>query len=52
MLTFGNKEDAIRLANATELGLAGYFFTKDIIRAMRTALKLLVGTVGVNASKI
>ncbi|KAL0932488.1 succinate-semialdehyde dehydrogenase [Colletotrichum truncatum] len=49
---FETEEDAVRLANDTEFGLAGYFFSKDISRAMRVAQKLQVGMVGVNTGKI
>ncbi|KAF5989305.1 putative UGA2-succinate semialdehyde dehydrogenase [Fusarium bulbicola] len=49
---FETEEDAIRLANDTEFGLAGYFFSKDISRVMRVAHKLQVGMVGANTGKI
>ncbi|KAJ4174629.1 hypothetical protein NW754_005048 [Fusarium falciforme] len=49
---FDTEEDAIRLANDTEFGLAGYFFSKDVSRVMRVAQKIQVGMVGVNTGKI
>ena len=49
---FDTEADAIRLANETEFGLAGYFFSRDIGRCMRVARKLQVGMVGVNTGKI
>lgn len=49
---FETEADAIRLANDTEFGLAGYFFSKDIGRVMRVANKLKVGMVGANTGKI
>ncbi|KAL3300323.1 succinate-semialdehyde dehydrogenase [Colletotrichum asianum] len=49
---FETEEDVLRLANDTEFGLAGYFFSRDISRAMRVAQKLQVGMVGVNTGKI
>ena len=49
---FDTEEDAIRLANDTEFGLAGYFFSKDISRVMRVAHKMQVGMVGANTGKI
>ncbi|KAJ4413396.1 hypothetical protein N0V82_008565 [Gnomoniopsis sp. IMI 355080] len=49
---FETEEEALRLANDTEFGLAGYFFSQDIARAMRVAHKLQVGMVGVNTGKI
>ena len=32
MVLCEDEEDALRLANATEFGLAGYFFSKDVNR--------------------
>ncbi|KAI9929383.1 hypothetical protein MW887_000852 [Aspergillus wentii] len=52
ILEFDTEDDALRLANDTEFGLAGYFFSKDIGRVMRVAQKLQVGMVGVNTGKI
>lgn len=49
---FDTEEDALRLANQTEFGLAGYFFSRNIGRCMRVARKLQVGMVGVNTGKI
>lgn len=48
---FETEEEAIRLANDTEVGLAGYFFSKDISRCWRVAEALEVGMVGVNTGK-
>lgn len=45
---FEDEEEAIRLANDTELGLAGYFFSKDVARVFRVAKRLECGMVGVN----
>lgn len=49
---FETEQDVLRMANDTEFGLAGYFFSQDIARAMRVAQKLQVGMVGVNTGKI
>lgn len=49
---FDSEEEVIRLANSTEFGLAGYFFSRDVSRALRVAQKLEVGMVGVNTGKI
>ncbi|KAF2012993.1 aldehyde dehydrogenase [Aaosphaeria arxii CBS 175.79] len=49
---FETEEEAIKLANDTEFGLAGYFFSRNIGRAMRVAQRLQVGMVGVNTGKI
>jgi succinate-semialdehyde dehydrogenase/glutarate-semialdehyde dehydrogenase len=52
IFTFETEQDAIRLANRTEFGLAGYFFSRDINRVMRVASELQVGMIGVNTGKI
>ena len=52
VFTFETEEDVVRLANTTEFGRAGYFFSKDISRALRVAQRLQVGMVGVNTGKI
>ena len=49
---FETEQEVLRLANDSEFGLAGYFFSQDIARAMRVAQKLEVGMVGVNTGKI
>ena len=52
IFAFDSEADAVRLANDTEFGLAGYFFSKDVGRCMRVARKPQVGMVGVNTGKI
>jgi succinate-semialdehyde dehydrogenase / glutarate-semialdehyde dehydrogenase len=49
---FGTEQEVLQLANDSEFGLAGYFFSQDIARATRVAQKLEVGMVGVNTGKI
>ena len=49
---FDTEFDMLRLANDTEFGLVGYFFSRDIGRCMRVARKLQVGMVVVNTGKI
>lgn len=46
--TFSSEEEALELANDTEYGLAGYFYTKDLSRAFRVAEALECGCVAVN----
>src|SRR5258708_10589945 len=46
------EDDAIRLANDTEFGLAGQFYSRDIGRIWRTAERMEVGIVGANAGII
>ncbi|PPQ63155.1 hypothetical protein CVT24_005795 [Panaeolus cyanescens] len=45
---FETEEEVIRLANNTDVGLAGYFFSRDVGRVWRVAEKLEVGMVGAN----
>ena len=45
---FDTEEEAIRLANDTEFGLASYFFTRDNARIWRVSEGLEYGIVGVN----
>ncbi|PND49386.1 NAD-dependent succinate-semialdehyde dehydrogenase [Rhodococcus sp. ENV425] len=45
---FDTEDEAIAAANATEYGLAAYFYTRDLDRAMRVASALKTGMVGVN----
>ncbi|HYA19777.1 MAG TPA: NADP-dependent succinate-semialdehyde dehydrogenase [Burkholderiales bacterium] len=52
LLRFKSEEDAVRIANDTEYGLAGYFYSRDIGRAFRVAEALECGMVGVNTGII
>src|SRR6185312_6721 len=45
---FRKDEDAVRLANDTEFGLAAYFYARDLGRVWRVAEALDTGIVGVN----
>lgn len=49
---FETDEEAIALANDTEYGLAGYFYSRDIGRVWRIAEALEVGMVGVNTGML
>jgi succinate-semialdehyde dehydrogenase/glutarate-semialdehyde dehydrogenase len=49
---FNDDAEAVRLANATEFGLACYFYTRDLGRALRVAEQLEYGMVGVNEGLI
>jgi len=49
---FETEAEAIRLANATEFGLASYFYSRDIGRIFRVAEALEYGMVGVNTGLI
>ena len=45
---FSSEEEAVRLANDTEYGLAAYFYARDIGRVWRVAEALEYGMVGIN----
>ena len=45
LIEFQHQDDVVRLANNTDVGLAGYFFTKDVARAWRVAEAMEVGMV-------
>ncbi|WP_250495157.1 NAD-dependent succinate-semialdehyde dehydrogenase [Caballeronia sp. GAWG1-1] len=49
---FSTEEEAIRLANDTEFGLASYFYGRDIGRIWRVAEALEYGMVGINEGLI
>ncbi|QAU34230.1 NADP-dependent succinate-semialdehyde dehydrogenase [Janthinobacterium sp. 17J80-10] len=49
---FQTEEEAIRMANDTEFGLASYFYGRDIGRVWRVAEALEYGMVGINEGLI
>ena len=49
---FETEEEAIQLANATEFGLAAYFYSRDIGRIWRVGEALEYGIVGINVGII
>lgn len=52
ILSFNSDEEAIKMANDTDYGLAAYIYTKDLSRAWRVSEQLEYGMVGVNETKI
>jgi succinate-semialdehyde dehydrogenase/glutarate-semialdehyde dehydrogenase len=52
LVRFETEEQAIALANASEYGLAAYFFSRDISRVWRVARAIEAGLVGVNEGVI
>jgi aldehyde dehydrogenase (NAD+) len=50
MIPFDTEEDAIRIANDTPFGLAGYLSTNNKARAERVARRLRAGNISINAS--
>jgi len=49
---FDDEADVIRQANATESGLAAYFYARDIGRVFRVAESLEYGMVGINTGAL
>ncbi|MBD0414641.1 NAD-dependent succinate-semialdehyde dehydrogenase [Oryzicola mucosus] len=45
---FESEEDAIRMANTTEYGLAAYIYSRDLKRAMRVGKGVETGMLGIN----
>ncbi len=52
LFKFTHEDEAIELANATEYGLASYFYTENVHRAFRVAEKLEAGIVALNTGAI
>jgi succinate-semialdehyde dehydrogenase/glutarate-semialdehyde dehydrogenase len=48
IFAFGDEAEALARANDTEMGLAGYLYTRDLGRAWRVAEQLECGIVGCN----
>lgn len=52
VVRFETEDEALRLANATEFGLAGYFYARDMGRVWRVAEAMETGMIGVNTGLI
>ena len=52
LIKFSTEEEVIKMANDTNYGLAGYFYSRDIGRIYRVAEALEYGMVGINAGVI
>ncbi len=48
LFRFKTEEEAIRMANDTEFGLASYFYSRDVGRVFRVAEALEYGIIGIN----
>lgn len=49
---FKTEEEAVRMANDTEYGLAAYFYSRDVGRVWRVGAALEYGMVGINSGII
>jgi len=52
LIKFSDEKQVVELANDTDVGLAGYFFSRDSDRIWRVAEALEVGMVGANTGAI
>lgn len=52
VIPFEDEEDAVRMANDTQFGLASYFYANDLSRVWRVAEALEYGMVGINTGLI
>ena len=52
LFRFKEEAEAVALANATEFGLASYFYTRDVARVFRVGETLEYGMVGANTGLI
>ena len=52
VVRFATEQEAIDAANATDFGLASYFYSRDMGRVWRVAEKLEYGMVGINTGAI
>lgn len=52
VIKFNTEEEAVAIANAANVGLAGYFYSQDPAQIWRVAERLEVGMVGVNEGLI
>lgn len=52
LFKFKTAEEVIELANATEFGLAAYFYARDVSKIFRVAEALQYGIVGINTGLI
>lgn len=52
LIKFTTDEEAIQIANDTEFGLVGYFYSRDIGRIWRVAELLECGMVGINTGLV
>jgi succinate-semialdehyde dehydrogenase / glutarate-semialdehyde dehydrogenase len=52
LIRFKSEDEVVKLANNTEFGLSGYFYSRDVGRVFRVAEQMEVGIVGANVGII
>lgn len=52
LIRFGSEEEVIKMTNDTDVGLAGYFYSRDISRIFRVGEEIEVGMLGINTGAI
>ena len=52
LFPFGSEKEVVEMANGSDVGLAAYFFSKEIQRIYRVAEALEVGMIGINTGLI
>lgn len=52
VIKFNSEEEAVEIANCTQRGLAGYFYSENVAQIFRIARELQVGMVGINEGLI
>lgn len=50
--SFETEDEAVALANDTRYGLAAYFYTENLSRAMRVSRELEAGAIGINTMSV
>jgi succinate-semialdehyde dehydrogenase / glutarate-semialdehyde dehydrogenase len=48
IITVADEDDALAIANSSEMGLTGYVYTGDLARGLRVSERLEVGMIGLN----
>lgn len=48
VMRFATEADAVRMANATDYGLSGCVFSRDLVRARRIASRMEAGAISIN----
>jgi succinate-semialdehyde dehydrogenase/glutarate-semialdehyde dehydrogenase len=52
LFRFADESEAVEMANATEYGLAAYFYSRDVARCFRVGEALEYGMIGINTGLI